>query len=200
MPVKYMTYIFIASFLFSSCSVLKKQVEPDVKGSVEQQIPTKNDDQNQFEYLFTEGVKQKLLGNLQNAISIFSKCLELDPNSAAAMFELANIHLSNGDQTSASLLLEKAVSISPDNKWYKLLLAQIYQQTKQFEKAAAVYEELHELEPENLEYSYLTAMLWASSKKYEKAIQAYDKLEEKTGLNEQISVEKQQVYQEMEWE
>ena len=131
-----------------SCSTTKKNAIIQTK-STEQEDTTKTieDNQNQFQYLFVEGLKQKMLGNPQEAIKFFSGCLEMDPNSAVAMFELANIHAANNDFTSASLLLEKAISISPDNKWYRLMLARVYQQTKKFDKAAQVYNELIKQEP-----------------------------------------------------
>ena len=69
--------------------------------------------QMEFEYLFVEALKQKMFGNEQKAIQLLSSCLEMDPNSSSAMYELANIHAANNDFTSASLLLEKAISINP---------------------------------------------------------------------------------------
>jgi len=138
---------------------------------------------------------EKMIGNQQAAISLFSKCLTINPNSSSAMFELAKIHSSNGDQTSSSLLLEKAINIEPDNKWYKVLLAQIYQQGKQYIKAADLYQQLYTLDPENMEYLYMKAALLSTAEKYDDAIAAYDELEKKTGINDQIAVEKQQIYQ-----
>ncbi len=151
-------------------------------------------EQKKFEYLFVEALKEKALGNPQKAIQLFSSCLEIDPNSSASMYELASIHASNNDFTSASLLLEKAISLNPDNKWYKLLLAQVYQQNRQFSKSAAIYNQLLQKDPENKEYLFRKAVLLSNAGEVEEAIKTYDKLEEKTGINEQISVAKQQLY------
>lgn len=183
-------------FAISSCSgprqITEQQVaEAAVEGPANELVEQK---QKEFEYLFVEALKQKMFGNAQEAIQLLSSCLEIDPNSSAAMFELANIHAVNNDFTSASLLLEKAISLNPDNKWYKLLLAQIYQQTNKFSEAANIYSELLKKEPENLEYIYMKAALLASSQRYDEAIDAYDQMEKETGINEQISVAKQQIY------
>jgi tetratricopeptide (TPR) repeat protein len=151
------------------------------------------DNQSQFQYLFVEGLKQKMLGNLQEAVKYFSGCLELDPNSSASMYELANIHVENNDFTSASLLLEKAISINPENKWYKQMLAQIYQQTKKFDQASKLYSDLIRKEPENIDYMYMNAMVLAASGKNGEAIEAYRLIEKKIGLNEQISMAIQQL-------
>ncbi len=182
--------------MLASCSATKQITEQQV---VKAAVNTPANDlaeqkQQEFEYLFLEALKQNMFGNPQKAIQLLSSCLDIDPNSSSAMYELANIHAANNDFTSASLLLEKAISIEPGNKWYKLLLAQIYQQTRKFSEASDIYAELLKKEPDNLEYLYMNAALLANSNRYDEAIAAYNLMEKETGINEQISVAKQQVY------
>lgn len=196
MKNKYLAYIAVVSIMVSSCGTTKKQVTSAVQAKPEvEELSISEDDKNEFEYTFIEGLKQKMIGNQQAAITLFSKCLEINPNSSSAMFELAKIHSGNGDQTSSSLLLEKAINIDPQNKWYKVLLAQIYQQGKQYKKAADLYQQLYALDSENLEYLYMNAALLSSAEKFDQAIVVYNELEKKIGINDQISVEKQQIYQ-----
>ena len=197
-----LTYLLLLTVVLSSCAASQKQLvsenkTPDKKPttSVEaKQSDLTEEQENEFEYLFIEGLKQKKLGNIQNAVSIFSRCLEIDPNSAVAMYEMANIHYANKDLTSAALLLEKAVSINPKNKWYKLLLAEIYRQRRQFSQAADMYAQLCVQFPDNTDYLYSKAVLLGMAEKYPESIAAYDQLEKQVGLNEQISVAKQTVY------
>lgn len=189
-------YLIVITILVASCGTAAKQTKTLTAKKVEsKESSISADEKNEFEYTFIEALKQKMIGNQQAAITLFSKCLEINPNSASAMFELAKVHSSNGDQTSSSLLLEKAIITDPENKWYKLLLAQIYQQGKQYEKAADVYHQLLENDPDDLEYLYMNAALLSSAKKYDKAIEAYEVLEKKVGVTDQISVEKQQIFQ-----
>jgi tetratricopeptide (TPR) repeat protein len=186
----------VISLLGVSCASVKKQVKPAAKAPQQtQQTVLSEDEKNEFEYTFIEALKQKMIGNQTAAMALFSKCLEINPNASSAMFEMAKIHSSNGDQTSATLLLEKAMQIEPENKWYKVLLAQIYQQGKQYEKAANLYQQLYAADPENLEYLYMNAALMNSAGKYDLSIKAYDELEKKVGVMDQISVEKEQIYQ-----
>lgn len=196
MKKNYLAQLFAVLFLATACGTAKKQVSSSIPANPEAKENTISEDQkNEFEYTFIDGLKQKMIGNQQNAVSLFSKCLQINPNSSAAMFELAKIHSGNGDQTSSSLLLEKAIQIDPENKWYQVMLAQIYQQGKQYKKAADLYQKLSVLEPENLEYLYLKAALLAQAEKYDLAIEAYNQLEKKVGINDQISVEKQEIFQ-----
>jgi tetratricopeptide (TPR) repeat protein len=174
-----------------SCSGVKTASKSDVVEVVTEEDQIDGQKQKEFEFLFVEAIKEKVLGNPQRAIQHLSGCLEINPSSSAAMYELASIHSANNDFTSASLLLEKAVSLNPDNKWYNLLLAQTYQQSKKFEEAVVIYDRLLKNEPENLEYLFMKASLLSNIKKFDQAIGVYNQLEQKVGINENISVAKQ---------
>jgi len=195
MMKKFIGYIAVVSIMATSCGTAKKQVNTVQSNPDLIEASISDDDKNEFEYTFIEGLKQKMIGNQQAAVTLFSKCLEINPNSSSAMFELAKIHSSRGDQTSSSLLLEKAIILNAENKWYRLLLAQIYQQGKQYKKAADLYQELYKSDPDNMEYLYFNASLLSSAGNFDLAIDAYNQLEKKLGISDQISVEKQQIYQ-----
>ena len=188
--------IIISAVVFISCSGTKKITEQEIANAAVNKPVEEIAEQKQmeFEYLFLEALKQKMFGNMQKSIQLLSSCLEIDPNSSAAMYELANIHAANNDFTSASLLLEKAISINSENKWYKQLLAQIYQQQRKFSEAADIYTQLLKDDPDNLELLYTKAILLANAQKFDEAIATYNLMEKKEGINEQISVAKQQLY------
>jgi len=182
--------------MLAACTVSKTTVKKNQTAAGLQDTSTVSEEKKkQFEYLFIEALKQKAVGNPQKAVSLLASCLEIDPGSSAAMYELANMHIMNNDLTSASLLLEKAISINPGNKWYKLLLAKIYQQNGKNDEAAALYDQLSTSDPENQEYIYMKAMELSKAKKYDGAIKALNELEKKTGINEQISTAKQEIFQ-----
>lgn len=187
--------VIIAAMLVS-CGGSKKITEQQVAVAAvdQQQKVISEKKQMEFDFLFSEALKQRMLGNPQNAVQLLSSCLEIDPKSSVAMYELADIHAANSDFTSSAMLLEKAIEISPENVWYKQLLAQIYQQTRKFEQAAAIYSNLVKSDAENLEYLYSKAQMLTNAQKYTEAIDAYRQLEAKTGINDQISVEIQELY------
>ena len=193
--IYWLSFVLLALFIVS-CSGTKKITEQEVgKAALNKPVEELAEQkQMEFEYLFLEALKQKMFGNMQKAIQLLSSCLEIDPNSSAAMYELANIHAANNDFTSASLLLEKAISINSENKWYKQLLAQIYQQQRKFSEAADIYTQLLQDDPENIELLYTKAILLANAQEFDEAIAVYNLMEKKEGVNEQISVAKQQLY------
>ena len=148
----------------------------------------------EFEYLYIEGLKQKTLGNIDDAIKIFSRCLEIDPRSSATLYEMANIHISKGDFQSSMFLLEKAVLINPGNQYYHLSLVKVYQQNKLFEKAALEYEILSRIVPDNRDFPFYQAALLVMAGKNDQALALYNHLEQKLGVSESIAVGKQQIY------
>ena len=148
----------------------------------------------EFEYLYIEGLKQKTLGNTDDAIKVFSRCLEIDPRSSATLYEMANIHISKGDFQSSMFLLEKAILINPNNQYYHLSLVKVYQQNKLFEKAASEYETLSSLVPDNPDFPFYQAALLVMAGKNDQALILYDHLEQKLGISEPVAVGKQQIY------
>lgn len=189
--------IIILFLSLVGCSTAKTAMEKTKTDDVNPLAVKKltEDKKIEFEYLFIEGLKQKMAGNFESAIQYFNSCLEIDPNSAAALYEIANVHVSKGELISAKLVLEKAIQINPDNKWYQLLLAQIYQNNKQYLNASEIYSQLIQKDPENVDYYYLNALLLTSAEQYNDAIKAYNQLEGKVGFNEQISLARQHLYQ-----
>jgi tetratricopeptide (TPR) repeat protein len=191
------TVLLVATVFVSSCKVVEKSATPAAPvpvQSVSNNSAVDSDKQKEFQYLYVEGVKQRTIGNIDEAVKIFSQCLEMDPNSAAAMYEIANIHVSKGDYQSSMMMLEKAVSINPDNKYYHILLAKLYQQNKLYDKAAAEYKTLEKIEPNVIEYPYYQASMLGMAGKTTDAIATYNLLEKRMGISEMLSIGKQQLY------
>ena len=187
--------ISISSVAVFSCKVAKT-VPASVVTISKDTLETKlsDDATKEFEYLYIEGLKQKTLNNFDDAIKIFSRCLEIDPRSSATLYEMANIHVSKGDFQSSMFMLEKAVSINPDNQYYRLLLVKVYQQNKLYEKAAAEYEAISKLVPDNPDYPFYQAALLTMAGKNDQALAMYNQFEQKMGITEPIAVGKQQIY------
>jgi tetratricopeptide (TPR) repeat protein len=187
--------ITISSGIFVSCKVQKTVPSKAVNLSADTtEIKLSDDARKEFEYLYIEGLKQKMLNNFDDAIKIFSRCLEIDPRSSATLYEMAGIYAGKEDFQSSMFLLEKAVSINPDNKDYRILLVKIYQQNKLFEKAATEYEAISKLVPDNPDYPFYQAAMLAMAGKYDRALAMYNQFEQKLGISEPIAIGRQQIY------
>lgn len=192
--IKYIYWVILLALLIS-CKVspqVVKQVIP--KEEVKELSMLTDDQKQQFQYLFIEGIKQRTLGNTEEAIKIFSRCLEMDPYSSSSMFEIANIHLLRGEFQSSMMMLERAVSLDSSNQYYQILLAKIYQQNKLYEKAATTYGVLAQLSPDNTDYPLFRAEMYNLAGKPEVALECYLELEKKWGLNEQVALGKQSIF------
>ena len=152
------------------------------------------DQELQFNYVFMEGVRCKILGDLKSAIACFDQCMKLNNESAAVRYELASILVLGEDLNLPLQLMREAVKIDTENIWYKLLLANILQKKSMIDEACGVYDELIAQHPDREDFYIIETSLYTSVEKWEKAIDVLDRHEAQFGLNESITVEKAKLY------
>ena len=133
--------------------------------------------QNQFNYLFTEGVKFRVLGQYAQAVNMFKGCLSLNEGSAAVRFELATIYSTANSPQEAIKFMEKAVALEPDEIDYQRFLGQLYLQTKDYTKAQEVYKQLVKLDPENIDNKYTLSKIATQAEDYSTAISTLRQLQ-----------------------
>jgi tetratricopeptide (TPR) repeat protein len=180
MKISYIRNILISLSLLLCVAINAQQVDDEAT--------------RRFDYFFMEACRLKMHGDVQKSAEMLQNCLKLDPQSAVAHFELGKLHLVTGDQKSAIPILRRAVVLNPKNEWYQVYLAGVFEHSKQLDDAIVVYENLNKSKPESLEYLYHLGDLYTKSKRYEEAINIYDKIEILDGVDEQITLEKQQLY------
>ncbi|PID95726.1 MAG: hypothetical protein CSA94_00095 [Bacteroidetes bacterium] len=147
--------------------------------------------------IYFNGLKNKIIGNTTDAIASFEKVLAQYPKHAATNYLMAQIENGNKHWEQAENYLHVALKSEPDNKWYKLLLGEIYRNQGKIREAVEAYEAVSgEFSGKPELYSEL-AMLYMYLEKPKKAIENFNKLEEEVGINEQIILEKQKLYQQM---
>ncbi len=178
--------IFLLSIL-SACSVNKKFNKQSGKEI------TKNK-QVEFDYLFLEANRQKMLGNFTSATALFYQCLEINEKSDAVMYEIGGINEILKNYDLALKYSKKAVEINPNNKWYKIQLAQIYIVTNDYNQAIDTYKKLIENNKNDFNLYYNLAALYLKLDKYSEAIETYNVIEKKFGVSEPVSLTKQQLY------
>ncbi len=144
--------------------------------------------------IFIEASKERLLGNPANAADLFKECLKVDPNNAAAMYELATIYFNARKDNEAIEQISNAIKIEPKNEWYRMLLADIYSQLGKNEEAAKVFETLVNDFPKKPEFLYEWATELLKANKYEDAIKVYNRIENNIGVTEEISIQKHSIY------
>lgn len=148
----------------------------------------------ELDFLFHEANKQRLLGNYEQALVIYSKCVKINPNQPFFHYELANLYTMANQQQIALQFAEKAVQLDPNNKWYRLQYAQSLQESGDTESAIKQYEKLIELEPENVDLYFDLARMQLYSEKYKDALVSLDEIEKRIGISEEIVRQKEKIY------
>lgn len=150
--------------------------------------------QFEFDYSFMEGVRNKIIGNFQDALKWFDNCLKILPGSAAVKYEIAGLLTIGNDLNSGLKFAREAVAGNPDNMWYKILLANILQDKSMIEEACQVYSEIISKYPDKDDFYLLEASLFVSVEKWQKAIDVFNQYEKQFGITEPVSIEKIKLY------
>jgi len=154
-------------------------------------------DFRKYEIAFLDANKEKILGNPEEAERLFQKALTINPRSDAAMFDLAKLAVERGNLSEAANFLEKAREINPKNPWYTEYLAQIYAESGRIDEAIETVRSVLESQPENYDYYFNLGSLLSAKGNYEEALKVYDDLEERFGLVEEIAMQRQMIYLEL---
>ena len=180
--------ILSALLLNMACSTSKKTAEENVSQALNES------ELREYNYALTEATKQKLFGNFKQAAALYKKCLEVNPKSDAAAFQLAGIYLMAQDFDNAKKLTRLAVTLSPDNYWYKVQLTQLYMINNEADSAIIIYESILEKWPEKVEVKFELGRLYAETGKESKALKMLDEIESENGISEPVSMLKEQIY------
>jgi tetratricopeptide (TPR) repeat protein len=187
--------VLALTLLFAFACSPSKKVSGEPNASHEEQPDHLTEAQRlQADFYFFNALKERAIGNTDDAKEYLEKTIAIDPKHATAFFERARIADSRNEHFLALNLIEKAYQLEPDNYWITLFYADALAKVNQNGKAIKVYEELYEIEKDRLEFLFDWAALLAQEKKYKDAIKILDKLENRYGISEPIATLKQKVY------
>ncbi len=183
-------YILLAIIpvLWQSCRTTEKIAETTVPQKLTEE------ELSEYRYALTEATKQKLFGNYQQAAVLYQKCIEVNPRSDAAYFQLSGIFIIAGNIDGALRLNRKAIEIDPDNYWYRIQMGQLYGMKEEADSAIMIYEGICNKWPEKIEVCYELARLYAEYGKYLKALKILDEIEKENGISATVSILKEQIY------
>lgn len=169
--------VFMIVLLYSSaCSTIRKSNPGAVY---------KDDyDTASYDYLYIEGIKQKILGNAGEAIQYFEKAIEINRNGAASYFQIAQIASQLGDQKSSLKFAMKAADIDPDNIWYITYVANGYYSTRNLDSSILYYERAVSIDPDRDALKYTLATVYSDKGEYGKAEEILKYFDNKYGVNE----------------
>ena len=120
--------------------------------------------------------------------------MEINPYSGVVNFELSGIYRSLKQPLIALEYAHKAVNINNENEWYLANLAILYKEIGNHKKSVESFSKLTELKPEKITYLFSLTEELLANKKYKKAIEILNKIENNIGINEDLSIQKHQIY------
>lgn len=150
-----------------------------------------------LEKLFIEANREKLLGNVEEAIQRYWEVLQKDNTNAASNYELARLYQKQEDWSKATLRAARAVELEEKNIEYNKLYSKLLEREGNYKKAADLYASLSDFYPSKEELYTEWAYYLTKSGKADQAIKVYNALEKKVGVREGTSMRKYKLYMKM---
>lgn len=163
-----------------------------INGDIKQQDMTSPDRNKAYDYVFLQAIGEDK--NLGDKYNMLKHCIEINPNEAAAYYEMAQIQLYLNNDSLALHSLETAHQINPENYWYASALANIYQQKDSLQRAINVYNELAKTYPNKRDIRYALLQCYSTAKDYDRLVSTLDTLEIMSGKSEALSMQKFQIF------
>jgi len=190
--IRYLFFVLLVFAVIASCKPTKKAQNSNNQSKSVKILS--NSEKFIIDGIFIDANREKLLGNYNQALQLFSTVISRNPNYAAAYYEIARINRLLKKINEAIIFAKKAVNLSPDNIWYQILLSELYTSNKQFKESTAVWVEIVKRYPDKIEYLYDLANSYIFENNLNEALKVYDLIEKKIGITEDIAIQKHKIY------
>lgn len=156
------------------------EVDP---GDVKPKVDTR------FQEKFFDAQLEKSKNNYEKAYSLFEACLDINPQSGAAHYELGRFDLQMKANPEAALAHAKAaVASDAKNPWYQMLMGDIHMAMEHFDLAAKSYKEVAELNPSDPYILEQMARAQVYAGQIKEALATCDEIEKVHGPYEELSM------------
>ena len=180
--------LFILSLLFALAGCKNAKMASGKESAL-----SENDRLN-FTGTFIDANRDKMLGRNSEALNGFAHCIKIDPTCATCYYEIAGIMQAQRQIKLAVPYAKKAVEMDGQNKWFLALYAELTHSLRQYDECANTYNKLIKLQPSSIENYFELAEVYLEANKIDKAIETYNRAEVKTGITEEMSVQKYKLY------
>ena len=169
MKIRY--YLLYSILLISGFFSCTKSLAPAMLSNKKSEFDTAT-----FDYIYSEAIRFKLLGNDGDAINLFEESLKINPQSDAVYFNLAQLFLAKGNIPQAKKYIKSAISIDENNMWYLMMLSNIYYQENIIDSTIYVYEKLVSKYPEKIDFKISLGGLYSEKSDLKKQMKYLKKL------------------------
>lgn len=136
--------------------------------------------EDEFQELFYEALKQKAIENYDRAAEGFQKCIALNKDIPVLYFELGKSYYKLKNYNATEDAFKKAVNLEPDNEWFLDELYGFYAGQNDLDNAIKTVQKLVSHHPD---YKEDLASLYVKTKKYDEALLLLDELDAEFGVS-----------------
>jgi pentatricopeptide repeat protein len=152
------------------------------------------EEKNKLNYYFIEGSTYWANNQYAQALTYFTEVLKIDPNNAAANYNIAQIMLVMAMYEKGVPYAQKAIKLDKENIWYRLILTNLYLENKQLKQAIEAQESLVADFPNYLDGYNQLLNFYLQAKTFDKAISLCNEMEKKFALGDEIVFRKIKIY------
>lgn len=124
---------------------------------------------NRYDYILAEALRQKYVGDISEAATLFEKCIELDRTRAVPYFELAQMYSAAGMSGKSLVYASKAARLEPGNYWYQLAAGSLFTQYEMKDSALVYFTRALKADRKAVEINGILAGLYSEMGNGEKA-------------------------------
>ena len=131
---------------------------------------------NSFELFNFKGIALYQLGNIDEAITCFSKSIDLNSNFHEAYNNIGNCYQNKNELQNAIKSFQRSIEIYPNSFQVFFNLGNCYKKLSQFYLAEENYKRSIELKPSNIDAYYNLGNMYAIQKEHMKSIWCFDSI------------------------
>lgn len=124
---------------------------------------------NRYDYILSEALRQKYVGDLNEAATLFEKCIEIDSSRAVPWFELAQMYSAAGMGSKSVQYASRAARLNPGNYWYQLASGSLFTQYEMKDSAIIYFRRALKADSQAVEVNGILAGLYAEKGETTKA-------------------------------
>ena len=143
---------------------------------------------NRYDYILTEALRQKYVGDVNEAATLFEKCIELDKERAVPYFELAQMYSAAGMGGKSLQYASTAARLEPENYWYQLACGSLFTQYEMKDSALVYFARALKADKRAVEVNGILAGLYAEQGNMEKADSLFRTLDSEGALTEDMAL------------
>ncbi len=151
------------------------------------------DQEYNYEFALIEANRQKSIGNINEAVNLYKKCLSVKPESGIAAYELGSIYIALNNADLAYKYFKEAYLSDKENYWYMVAYIEILKLRKKNKEAEEIILDYLKMKDDSkLRYSLVG--IYEETEKYKKALKHLNHIELKNGLSETVILKKVDIY------